>query len=210
MILSPSTDLEEIERNLVKKEEMMRKWAVAYLFVTSFCFLFALNSFSSPATPPITVGMNLPQFTFPAPDPEAQKYLGLKEAKPFSASDVRGRAMLVEVFSVLCMNCQAAAPSVNKLFSLIRSDADLANNLKMCGLGIGADEKRLRAYRAAYHAQFPLLPDRKNEIYGKLGEPKIPFLMLVSQSGKVLLIHSGQIEDIDKLFSEIKKLSMNQ
>jgi hypothetical protein len=186
----------------------MRKWAAASLIVTGFCFLLTLNPSASPAAPPIAVGMNLPPFSFPAPDPEAQKYLGLKEATPFSVSQVSGKAMLVEVFSVLCMNCQEAAPSVNKLFSLIRSDADLAKNLKMCGLGIGADEKRLRAYRTAYHTQFPLLPDRKNEIYAKLGEPTIPFLMLMSRSGRVLLTHSGQIEDIDKLFSDIKKLSL--
>jgi hypothetical protein len=187
---------------------MMRKWAVVSLIVTGFCFLFALNSLVLPATPTITAGMNLPQFTFPTPDQEAQKYLGLKMAKPFSVSEVPGRAMLVEVFYVLCTNCQNAAPSVNKLFSLIQSDADLAKNLKMCGLGIRGNEKRLRAYRTMYHTKFPLLPDPENEIYEKLGEPKIPCLMLVSRSGKVLLTHSGQIEDLDRLFSEIKKLSL--
>lgn len=186
----------------------MRKWTVLSLIVSGFWFLFALNSFVSAAPPTIAVGMNLPQFTFPTPNQEAQNYLGLKRAKPFPISDVPGRAMLIEVFYVLCTNCQNAAPSLNKLFNLIQDDADLAKNLKMCGLGIRGNEKRLQAYQTVYHTQFPLLPDPESEIYGKLGEPRIPFLMLVSRSGKVLLAHSGQIEDLDRLFSDIKKLTL--
>ena len=120
------------------------------------------------------------------------------------------RAVLIETFYVLCMECQKAAPNINKLYSLIQSDSELARNLKMFGLGIRGDEKRLRAFRASYHTKFPLLPDPENEIYEKLGEPKIPFLMLANKSGKVLFTHSGAIEDVDKVFSEIKKLVMEQ
>lgn len=177
----------------------------------TFLFLFIVfPSDTTHAAQPLAPGMSLPEFTLPGPDPEAQKYLGLTSPKPFPLSEVPARAVLIETFYVLCMECQKAAPGINKLYSLLQSDPELARNLKMFGLGIRGDEKRLRAFRTQYHTKFPLLPDPENEVYEKLGEPKIPFLMLVNKSGKVLFTHSGAIEDVDNVFSEIKKLAMEQ
>ena len=179
-------------------------WLVAFIILSLSC---------GPvwAAEPISTGMGLPQITLQPPESEeAKQYLGLKSSEPFPLSEIPAKLYLMEVFYILCLDCQKTAPNVNKLFSFIQKDAELRSNIKMFGLGIRGDHKKLRAYSTSFRVKFPLLPDPENEVFEKLGEPKIPFLMVVNSSGKVLLTHSGQIKDVDEFFSEIKKIYKEQ
>jgi hypothetical protein len=154
--------------------------------------------------------MDLPQFTLPAPESaEARQYLGLDAPDPFLLPDIPAK-LIMEVFYILCLDCQKTAPDINKLFGFIEKDPDLSTNIKMFGLGIRGDHKKLGVYSKQFRVKFPLLPDPENEVYEKLGEPKIPFLMVVNSSGKVLLTHSGPVKSAEELFSEIKKLYQQQ
>ena len=163
------------------------------------------------AAEPISTGMDLPQITLTPPkSDEAKQYLGLSSSDPFSLSDIPAKLFLIEVFYILCLDCQKTAPDVNKLFSFIQKDPELGKNVKMFGLGIRGDHKKLGVYSKQFRVKFPLIPDPENEVYEKLGEPKIPFLMVVNSSGKVLNAHSGPIKNVDELFSEVKKLYAQQ
>ena len=179
-----------------------------WLVVSTLLFLCCGQGFSAE---PIATGMDLPQVTFqpPASD-EAKQYLGLSSSDPFSLADIPAKLFLIEVFYILCLDCQKTAPDVNKLFSFIQKDSELSENVKMFGLGIRGDHKKLEIYSKQFRVKFPLIPDPENEVFEKLGEPKIPFLMVLDSSGKVLLTHSGPIKSVDEFFSEIKKLHQQQ
>ena len=85
---------------------------------------------------PITVGEILPQFTLTAPgSKEVQQYLGLKEAAPFSLSQVPAKLFLIEIFSTTCTTCMKSAPGLNKLYKFIQNDQVLRNDIKMLGIG---------------------------------------------------------------------------
>lgn len=160
---------------------------------------------------PVAAGMDLPRITLQPPESaEARKYLGLKGPDPFSLSDIPAKLILMEVFYILCLDCQKTAPDLNKLFTFIRNDPELRENLKMFGLGIRSDHKKLRVYGSQFRVTFPLLPDPENEVFEKLGEPKIPCLILANSRGKVLLTHDGPLKSAEGFFSEIKKLYQQQ
>jgi hypothetical protein len=179
-------------------------WVVAFI-------IFSLSCGPVWAAEPISTGMDLPQLALQPPESEeAMQYLGLKSSDPFPLSEIPAKLYLMEVFYILCMDCQKTAPNINKLFSFVQKDAELSENAKMFGVGIRGDHKKLGVYSKQFRVKFPLLPDPENETYEKLGEPKIPFLMVVSSNGKVLLTHSGPIKDVGEFFSEIKKIYKEQ
>jgi len=187
-----------------KAVERTTLWLVAFIILSLCCGpLYGAE--------PIATGMDFPQVTLQPPESdEARQYLGLKGFDPFALSDIPAKLIIMEVFYVLCLDCQKAAPDINKLFGFIEKDPDLNANMKMFGLGIRGDHKKLGVYSKQFRVKFPLLPDPENEVFEKLGEPKIPFLMVISSSGKVLLTHSGPIKSTEELFSEIKKLYQEQ
>lgn len=69
------------------------------------------------------------------------------------------------------------------------------------------DYKNLQVYKTSFNVKFPLFPDSDNTIFDKLGDPKVPFFMVIDNGGKVLMTHSGPIKDLDAFFSQIKKIS---
>jgi hypothetical protein len=193
-------------RVMVKTRGLVRN-----ILAAGACILVAFLCPRASDAEPVASGMDLPQLTLQAPESaDSQQYLGLKGPEPFSLSEIPAKLIIMEVFYILCLDCQKAAPSVNTLFGFIQNDPELSKNVKMFGVGMRSDHKKLRTYQASFHTKFPLLPDPENEVFTKLGEPKIPFLMLINDTGKVLLTHHGQIKDVDAFFSEIKELYSRQ
>ncbi len=176
------------------------------LYVFS-CLVIALFPAKSYEAEPVSSGMLLPQFTLTGPIPtDAQRYLGLKNPEPFSLSQIASRLIFVELFSVLCRDCQREAPNINKLYNYIQKDPELEKGVKLIGIGMRCDYKQLQVYKTSFNVKFPLFPDSDNAIFDKLGDPKVPFFMVINNSRKVLMTHSGPIKDLDELFRQIKKI----
>lgn len=178
--------------------------------LTVFCFLavylFPTSSFGEKPKP-IEAGMKLPHFVLPAPEtPDDRQYLELTSSEPFSISQIPAKLVLVEVFHVLCHHCQKQAPEMNRIFQYIKEDPELAQSIKMLGIGISSDQKALDAFEKSFHGKFPLIPDQKLTVFSLLGEPPIPFLMLVDNQGNVLLTNVGYLNDTDDFFRRIKQL----
>jgi hypothetical protein len=80
-----------------------RKRILRYLqFLT--CLMLVLYCYSAYAaeSPAMPVGTQLPKFTIGTPDsPETQKYLGLKDDKPFTLSDIGAKLVIIEFLSAL-------------------------------------------------------------------------------------------------------------
>jgi hypothetical protein len=80
-----------------------RKWILRYLqFLT--CLMLVLYCYSAYAaeSPAMPVGSQLPKFTIGTPDsPQTQKYLGLKDDKPFTLSQINAKLVMIEFFNSL-------------------------------------------------------------------------------------------------------------
>lgn len=181
-----------------------KAWPGVFLILVTVSFPLVLVY----GAKPVTVDTTLAPLALNAPDSEeAREYLGLKSGAPFALTDIPSRLVLIEVFYILCLECQGQAPNYNKLFTLIQNDPELSKDLRMIGLGIRSDYKKLQTYKKSFRVKFPLIPDPENDTYVKLGEPPIPYLLLVDQKGKVLLTHQGPIRDTEEFFREVKKVS---
>jgi peroxiredoxin len=186
------------------KKTSFSRWpfraVVSGLFILC-CFVPAFGA------KPISSGMDLPQFMLSAPDAEdARKYLGLKNAKPFALSQVPAKLIILDIFYVLCLECQKQAPDINKIYELMQQDPELEKNIRIIGIGIRSSREKLRAFKTSFRVKFPLIPDEDNTVYSKVGEPPIPFLILVNDKGRVLLSHQGPFKNVEEFFGQIKKL----
>jgi peroxiredoxin len=154
----------------------------------------------------IAKGKRLPRIKLLAPDSkEAKLYLGIKDARSFTISQISSKFTLIEIFSLYCPICQKQAPIINKLYRLIQKDPKLSKDIKIIGIGAGNNEKEVDVYRKKYRISFPLFSDLNFSIHKKLGQPRTPFTFLVSSRGKILLTHFGLIENIEEFLQELKK-----
>ena len=81
----------------------------------------------------------------------------------------------------------------------------MSKDIKIIGIGIGAQLDDLAGYRKAFKAELPLFTDTKKEIQKKLNVQGVPLTVLLDKKGKVLMSHIGLIANFDAFVGEIKK-----
>ena len=151
-------------------------------------------------------GSVLPNVTVKAPiSKEIKSYLGVKDDKSFSLTEVGAKLMVVEFFEVFCPVCQKNAPLVNQLFKSIQEDSTLKNDVKMMGIAVGCQPNEISIYKESFKVEFPLFPDPKKEIQKKLEMKFVPILVVIDKKGKILMSHTGPIENLDPILAEIRK-----
>ena len=106
--------------------------------------------------------------------------------------------------------CQKNAPVVNRLYNTIQEDQDLAKDIKVLIISVADDKKRADDFKAKFKLLFPIFPDEKGEIYFKLNQPVIPYLLLTTTGGKVLMNHNGLFEDSDGMVRKIREIHREQ
>ena len=183
-------------------------------FCLAICILLCIVVYPSQgseekaAPKAVSTGMKLPQFTLDAPSSEKeQQYLGLKNPKPFSLSEIPAKLIVVEIFSVYCPHCRKQAPKLNKLYKLIQQDTKLSQEIKMIAVAAGADQSKTDKWKENFHIPFPVLADKDTEVWKKFGQPGVPYTLVVSTCGMVLSDHAGETEDVEEFFRHIRKLN---
>ena len=96
------------------------------------------------------------------------------------------------------------APMVNRFFTNIQANKELAKNIKMIAIGIGNQPDEIASYGQNFKVKFPMVADPENNFVSKIKIEGTPTLILTNKNGKVLFIHSGFIEE-DALMTEIRK-----
>jgi len=94
---------------------------------------------------------------------------------------------------------------VNRAYNLFKDDKNMSKDIKIIGIGIGAQPDDLAGYKKAFNVQLPLFTDTKKEIQKKLNVQGVPLAVLLDKKGKVLMSHIGLIASFDAFVGEIKK-----
>lgn len=171
----------------------------------------AIGSEEKVATGSISVGMDLPQFKLDAPKSEKDtQYLGLKDSKTFSLSDIPAKLIVFEIFSVYCSHCKKNAGKLNNLYNLIQQDSELSQAIKMIGMSTGSYPDKTDKWKETLKVPFPLFSDPYTQIFKQLGQPPVPLTYVATNSGKVLHIHGGVIKNEEDLFRFLKKCIKEQ
>jgi thiol-disulfide isomerase/thioredoxin len=172
----------------------------------TFC-IFAPHLAHTVGAKQISPGMLMPDIRLSAPDSEDTKhYLGLNEFKPFSLSKVRAKLILVEVFSVFCSHCHKNAPSLNKVYDVIQGDSELRDDIKVIAIGAGNNSKQLDVFKTKHRVQFPQFPDPEMYLTRALRVTGTPIIILATNSGEVLMTHTGLIDDLDEVLVQIRQI----
>jgi hypothetical protein len=94
---------------------------------------------------------------------------------------------------------------VNRIYNLFKEDKNLNRDIKMIGIGIGTKPDEMPTYQKAFKVEFPLFLDTNKEIQKKVKVEAVPFTVLLDHKGKILMSHTGPIENFDAFVGEIKK-----
>jgi peroxiredoxin len=143
----------------------------------------------------------LGKLDFQAPDsPADRSYLGLANKPLFRLADLKGKFILLELFSMYCPICQAEAPVVNSAFKLLNDKPELASKVRMLGIGAGNTPFEVEVYRKKYQVPFPLVPDDKmafRQAYHEEIRTPTFILVRIDERGEasVLFRHIGRIKD---------------
>lgn len=192
---------------------MRRNKFMSVFIVVAAVSAFLVNAVYLPATAKaesgaVAEGKTLPEFKLATPAaPEIKQYLGLDGEKDFTLDQLHSRLIIVELFSALCPACHQNAPKVNQLYNIISGDAELKSRIVMIGIALGNEEKLVNAFQKQFNVKFPLFPDPDGKIDNTLTGVSTPTLIIMNNTGKVLFVHGGLIDDMDDILTVIRSMT---
>lgn len=80
----------------------------------------------------------------------------------------------------------------------------------MLGVAVGNDNKEIEAYKKQLRVSFPMVPDKEGEVFMALELQGVPCMIVTNKEGKVLMSHTGMIEDPDRVMKEIRMIHKQQ
>ncbi len=146
------------------------------------------------------------KLTTPAKSSEIA-YLGVdKNSLSFQLSQIKARAVLIEVFSMYCPYCQQGAPKVNELYRLIQANG-LAGKIKMIGIGYTNSQQETEIFKEKFAVPFPVFADFHAEISTALKVSSTPaFVFVINGAGPIAIRRrEGELLDPAKFLDTLKK-----
>jgi peroxiredoxin len=183
-----------------------------FLFLLIFMF-FCTQPGSDAASAPPAEGDRLPEIVLPAPENRMHlTYLGLKNQNSFTIPEIEARLIIIEIFSMYCPHCQREAPTVNRLYQMIKDREDI----KLIGIGVGNSDFEVNAFKETYDIEFPLFSDEDWSIHEQLGKCRTPYFIalkiLPDGTDRIVFAQLGGIKEKDyQKFLEtiIKRAGLN-
>ena len=155
----------------VKKIPMTLATIAIFLALLHYSLAFGSNM------PPVK-GDVLPEIKITVPQNATDRsYLGLEGKGFFKIPQIKATIVIIEIFSMYCPYCQKEAPEVNRLYSIIESNPDLKDKIKLIGIGAGNSSFEVEVYKKKYNVPFPLFPDEDFSIHKCIGEVRTPYFL---------------------------------
>ncbi len=170
------------------------------------------GSSASPSANPLKDGAPFPNLTLTGPISQQQaKYLGLADAKsPYSLNDIGGPILIVQIFSMYCPFCQAEAPVMNELYAQI-GGADLADKIKLIGVGAGNSDFEVNVFREKYSLNFPVFSDQEFTAHKAVGEVGTPFFYVLKKGASggydILFSSLGRMDSPKKFLETVRSMA---
>jgi len=186
----------------------MKKNAVMMIVIMMFISTMTMAA----STQPPQTGSSLPEIKMIKPVEAGDlKYLGISGSGTFLTNEVKGQALIIQIFSLYCPYCQKDAPNVNRFFGLIENNPKLKGKIKILGIGAGNSQFEVNTFKKKYKVEFPLIPDADFQVHKMIGEVRTPYFIVVKLKGpkKLEVVYSrlGAHENVEAFLDEVIKLA---
>lgn len=129
--------------------------------------------------------------------------LGLGAGRPTSLSRIPAEVLLVLLVSYFCPPCHKEMPRIKDLERRIRQRG-LTGRIRMVGLAIGDDQALVERFKTRHGGlSFALVPDPALAAHKRLGNPVVPTLYSVANSGgklRLLSTREGEFNEDPDVF----------
>lgn len=120
---------------------------------------------------PLFINLPIPK------NPVEKKYLGLSGKGYFKISQIKGKALIIQILNTYCPSCQSTAMAMAQVYHLIQNDGDLRNRIKLIGIFAGNFSNEVEYFKEGHRIPFPVFPDEDFKIHKTLGDVREPYLI---------------------------------
>lgn len=115
--------------------------------------------------------------------------------------------LLIEVFSTYCTSCPKNVPILNTVYSAVEDDPVLKGKVKVIGIAVGNTGNEIESFKKEYKVLYPVLSDLLFTLHKSLGNPRVPYTILIRKNVKgniVVYVHQGVIDSPDLILNNIR------
>ena len=129
---------------------------------------------------------------------DEQAYLGISARKNFSIKNIRSAVIIVEMFNTYCTICPRNVPVLNDVYSLIENDPKLKGKIKVISIAVGNTSAEITSYKKTHGVRYPILSDSNFTLHRLLGDPRVPYTMLIKRN-RIVHTHQGIMDSSESL-----------
>lgn len=163
-------------------------------------FLFALIAFTlvgcaSPQSKARLADSSMPKpASLPdlGPAPELTNETWLNVEAPVHLSDLRGKVVIVEMWTLGCINCQHVIPSLKDWYSKYKDQGLVIIGNHYPEFDYEAEFNNLKEAVARYGIQYPVAQDNDGATWRAYKNQYWPTLYLIDKQGHIRYVHIGE------------------
>ncbi len=163
-------------------------------------FLFAFLAYtlvgcaSQPSRLPLAKSAMLKNASLPdlGPAPELTNQTWLNVAAPLHLADLRGKVVIVEMWTLGCINCQHVIPALKDWYSKYKDQGLVIIGNHYPEFSYEADLKNLKEAVARYGIEYPVAQDNNGATWRAYQSQYWPTLYLIDKQGHIRYVHIGE------------------
>ncbi len=163
-----------------------KNWVVKSIVMVTLSSSIGLASPVLPAGLPSMKRDQPPLINLPIPkNPVERSYLGLSSKGYFRISQIKAKALIIQILNIYCPSCQSMATAMAQVYHLIQNDGELRDRIngelrdriKLIGIFAGNSSNEVEYFKQGHRIPFPVFPDEDYKIHKALGEARTPHLI---------------------------------
>jgi thiol-disulfide isomerase/thioredoxin len=99
--------------------------------------------------------------------------------------DFRGRAVLLNFWASWCTPCEMEMPGLERLHRRV------GGRLAVLAVNFGEAAERVRVFGERHALTFPMLLDRRGEVFARYAVRALPFTLLLDRDGRPVAVAEG-------------------
>jgi thiol-disulfide isomerase/thioredoxin len=158
--------------------------------MTLFLFGCALQQTGAPSADTSMYKINILPDLGPAPELTNETWLNVDA--PLRLADLRGKVVIVEMWTFGCINCQHVMPSLKEWHSKYKDQGLVIIGNHFPEFSFEADLANLKDAIARYEIEYPVAQDNDGATWRAYKNHYWPALYLIDKQGHIRYVHIGE------------------